>query len=142
MSRSNQQHQYRLWGQVAIQIILTIIRLISTQPQAYPSADQLMPQVILMAPIMMIITAVLQMIIIEIETIIIRSIITIIRTVIITIHLVVLSIHEIKGWLAIQGDNVRGKSTLIKAILDDAGVIKSGNWTASFCFSHCSGTKQ
>lgn len=30
--------------------------------------------------------------------------------------------------IAIQGDNASGKSTLIKAIMDDAGVIKSGNW--------------
>ena len=32
--------------------------------------------------------------------------------------------------IAIQGDNASGKSTLIKAILDDASVIKSGNWHA------------
>jgi ATPase subunit of ABC transporter with duplicated ATPase domains len=32
--------------------------------------------------------------------------------------------------IAIQGDNASGKSTLIKAILDDACVIKSGNWHA------------
>ena len=32
--------------------------------------------------------------------------------------------------IAIQGDNASGKSTLIKAILDDASVIKLGNWTA------------
>ncbi len=31
--------------------------------------------------------------------------------------------------IAIQGDNASGKSTLIKAILNDASVIKSGNWT-------------
>lgn len=31
--------------------------------------------------------------------------------------------------LAIQGENASGKSTLIKAILDDASVIKSGNWS-------------
>lgn len=30
--------------------------------------------------------------------------------------------------VTIQGDNASGKSTLIKAILDDASVIKSGNW--------------
>ena len=101
-----------------------------------------MPQVIPMAPIIMIITVLQMMITIEIETIIIQSIITIIRTVIITIHLVVLSIDEIKGWHRHQGNNASRKSTLIKAILDDAGVIKSGSWTASFCFSHCSGTKQ
>lgn len=32
--------------------------------------------------------------------------------------------------IAIQGDNASGKSTLIKAILDDLCVIKSGNWHA------------
>ena len=32
--------------------------------------------------------------------------------------------------IAIQGDNASGKSTLIKAILDDDSVIKSGNWHA------------
>lgn len=32
--------------------------------------------------------------------------------------------------IAIQGDNASGKSTLIKAILDDDIVIKSGNWYA------------
>ncbi|PPE03084.1 ATP-binding cassette domain-containing protein [Holospora curviuscula] len=32
--------------------------------------------------------------------------------------------------IAIQGDNASGKSTLIKAILDDVCVIKSGNWYA------------
>jgi ATPase subunit of ABC transporter with duplicated ATPase domains len=32
--------------------------------------------------------------------------------------------------IAIQGDNASGKSTLIKAIIDDACVIKSGNWYA------------
>lgn len=32
--------------------------------------------------------------------------------------------------IAIQGDNASGKSTLIKAIMDDACVIKSGNWYA------------
>jgi ATPase subunit of ABC transporter with duplicated ATPase domains len=32
--------------------------------------------------------------------------------------------------IAIQGDNASGKSTLIKAIMDDASVIKSGNWHA------------
>ncbi len=31
--------------------------------------------------------------------------------------------------IAIQGNNASGKSTLIKAILDDATVIKSGHWT-------------
>lgn len=30
--------------------------------------------------------------------------------------------------IAIQGDNASGKSTLIKAIMDDVSVIKSGNW--------------
>ena len=30
--------------------------------------------------------------------------------------------------IAIQGDNASGKSTLIKAIMDDTRVIKSGNW--------------
>lgn len=32
--------------------------------------------------------------------------------------------------IAIQGDNASGKSTLIKAIMDDICVIKSGNWYA------------
>jgi ATPase subunit of ABC transporter with duplicated ATPase domains len=32
--------------------------------------------------------------------------------------------------IAIQGDNASGKSTLIKAIMDDTCVIKSGNWYA------------
>ena len=32
--------------------------------------------------------------------------------------------------IAIKGNNASGKSTLIKAILDDASVIKSGNWHA------------
>jgi ATPase subunit of ABC transporter with duplicated ATPase domains len=32
--------------------------------------------------------------------------------------------------IAIQGDNASGKSTLIKAILDDDSVIKLGNWHA------------
>jgi len=32
--------------------------------------------------------------------------------------------------IAIQGDNASGKSTLIKAIMDDPCVIKSGNWYA------------
>ncbi len=32
--------------------------------------------------------------------------------------------------IAIQGDNASGKSTLIKAILNDPNVIKSGNWYA------------
>ena len=32
--------------------------------------------------------------------------------------------------IAIQGDNASGKSTLIKAIMDDDSVIKSGNWYA------------
>jgi ATPase subunit of ABC transporter with duplicated ATPase domains len=32
--------------------------------------------------------------------------------------------------IAIQGDNASGKSTLIKAILDNESVIKSGNWHA------------
>lgn len=32
--------------------------------------------------------------------------------------------------IAIQGDNASGKSTLIKAIIDDACIIKSGNWYA------------
>jgi ATPase subunit of ABC transporter with duplicated ATPase domains len=32
--------------------------------------------------------------------------------------------------IAIQGDNASGKSTLIKAILDDDSVIKSGSWNA------------
>ncbi|HQZ87877.1 MAG TPA: ATP-binding cassette domain-containing protein [Gammaproteobacteria bacterium] len=33
-----------------------------------------------------------------------------------------------KERIAIQGDNASGKSTLIKAILGDVSVIKSGNW--------------
>ena len=33
-----------------------------------------------------------------------------------------------KDRIAIQGDNASGKSTLIKAILNDASVIKSGHW--------------
>ena len=33
-----------------------------------------------------------------------------------------------KDRIAIQGDNASGKSTLIKAILGDARVVKSGNW--------------
>lgn len=33
-----------------------------------------------------------------------------------------------KDRIAIQGDNASGKSTLIKVILDDNRVIKSGNW--------------
>lgn len=32
--------------------------------------------------------------------------------------------------VSIQGDNASGKSTLIKAILEDGSVIKSGNWHA------------
>lgn len=44
----------------------------------------------------------------------------------ITIHLALRSQERI----AILGDNASGKSTLIKAILDDATVIKSGNWLA------------
>lgn len=40
------------------------------------------------------------------------------------IHLVLRSQERI----AILGDNASGKSTLIKAILEDATVIKSGNW--------------
>lgn len=34
-----------------------------------------------------------------------------------------------KDRIAIQGDNASGKSTLIKAILDDTNIIKLGNWT-------------
>lgn len=33
-----------------------------------------------------------------------------------------------KDRIAIQGENASGKSTLIKAILEDVSVIKSGNW--------------
>jgi ATPase subunit of ABC transporter with duplicated ATPase domains len=33
-----------------------------------------------------------------------------------------------KDRIAIQGDNASGKSTLIRAILDDTSVIKSGDW--------------
>jgi ATPase subunit of ABC transporter with duplicated ATPase domains len=39
-----------------------------------------------------------------------------------------LSINS-KDRIAIQGDNASGKSTLIKAILEDSSIIKSGNWT-------------
>jgi len=35
-----------------------------------------------------------------------------------------------KDRIAIQGGNASGKSTLVKAILGDAGVLKSGDWTA------------
>jgi len=33
-----------------------------------------------------------------------------------------------KDKIAIQGDNASGKSTLIKAVLNDASITKSGNW--------------
>lgn len=45
------------------------------------------------------------------------------------LHKISLSVGS-RDRIAIQGDNASGKSTLIKAILDDDSVIKSGNWHA------------